>query len=327
MYSTVERIYVSLRRIVGMATLICIVSIVGACSLDDARDLCCDTGRAMRYSYRPYGAEAFSGYIFSLRHFLYDDSGNSIGEIPPGQNLRLQPLELGVGEYLMVTVGNMSEISLTGHGGGASIDSLTLVSIASYEDSDDTLSNGDELYWGVKRFVIDGRGMAMDAGRQSEAIPVTYMNNIHCHLAVRVEWDNVPPYVGDYEMELDGVPVRYTLHPDLAHNAGGFVVPDADRLGVHRLRVPLRSQVLTGEFVTLRYANDAIPVLRLFFGSEQVSPDIDLGRAFRIWGWSPSDTHVQNYAVTVRIYGDGRADIYPRISATIDDWINGGSFS
>ena len=78
--------------------------------------------------------------------------------------------------------------------------------------------------------------------------------------------------------------------------------------------------------MTLRYSDAGIPTLRLFFGGEQVSPDIDIGRAFRSWGWFPSDTHIQEYELLIRIKANGNAELYPKINGSVEDWINGGSF-
>lgn len=298
-----------------------------SCSLEDTRDLCCDSGNAMRYSYRPYGAEAFDDYIGTLRHLLFDAGGDFLGELPPGENLKYQPLALGQGEYTMVTVANASDITILNHTDISHIGELTLSAGASHDPEGVYRANTDELYWGVKRFSVSAMGLAMDVSRLSRAIPVTYMNNIHCHLKIKVEWSNMPEHIGEYEMELDGVPDRYSLHPERSGEAGGFTVPPGIRTGTHRIRVPLRSRELDGEFVTLRYSNDCIPVFRLFFDSEKVSPDIDLARAFDTWGWRPSDTHVQNYEILIQMNSDGSADIFPNIEASVADWVNGGSFN
>ena len=58
------------------------------CSLEDSRDICCRYRAAMRYTYRPYGAEAFTQYISSLRHLLYDADGRFVAELPPGEDMQ-----------------------------------------------------------------------------------------------------------------------------------------------------------------------------------------------------------------------------------------------
>ena len=301
------------------------------CSLDDDRDLCCPGTLTMHYTYRPFGAEAFGGNIFSLRHFLFGSDGRFIGELPPGEDLRRQPLDLPEGIFTIVTVGNMSERSLHEHGEDSSLDCFALAHTAMHDPDAGTFSNADELFWGVRRFAIDteGRGIELPPERSAGAVNrlLTEMSNIHCHLKVKVEWANLPPYVGDYELELDGAPLSYSLSPErMSVTSGGFTVPEGRGSAVHRLRVPLTRRELDAEFVTLRYSDAGIPTLRLFFGGEQVSPDIDIGRAFRSWGWFPSDTHIQEYELLIRIKANGNAELYPKINGSVEDWINGGSF-
>lgn len=327
-----------LRR--GTLSVALALSALCSCSLDDPRDLCCTPCNVMRYTYRPYGAEAFGDYIFTLRHFLFDASGRYLDELPAGEDPRRQTIILPEGDYTMVTLGNLTDRSATDHAPDRHISLLTLTHTLAHMGGG-AKANADELYWGVRSFHVTRAGRLSEpaaplsgpegSARGSEAPAPhalnTELNNIHCHLTVRVEWNNVPPYVGDYEMELDGVPSRYSLHPDRATDAEGFTVPAGDTRATHRLTVPLRSRELLGEFVTLRLSDDAIPVLRVRFGAEQVTPDIDLARAFRSWGWSPSATHVQKYSVMLRVFGDGHVDLYPYITASVEDWVDGGTFS
>ena len=304
---------------------------LAGCSLDDDRDLCCPETLTMHYTYRPYGAEAFGENILSLRHFLFDTDGLFLGELPAGEDLRRQPLNLPEGTYTMVTVGNMSERSAHRHGDDRLLGQFSLSHEALHDGEIPGLfANTDELFWGVKRFAVDtdGRGTELTAGRSAEPANrlQTPMNNIHCHLRVKVEWANMPPYVGDYTLELDGVATAYSLDPDVSSDAGGFIVPQGSRNGIHRLQIPLKSRELDAEFITLRYSDNAVPTLRILFGSDQVSPDIDLGKAFTSWGWRPSATHVQDYTLLIRLLSNGNADLFPRIEASVTDWINGGTF-
>ena len=353
------------------------------CSLDDDRDLCCPGKLTMHYTYRPSGYEEFGFNIFTLRHFLFDSEGKLIGELPPGDNLQLQPLDLEAGIYTMVTLGNLSERTALGHGDDRVLSQFTLSHVGSYLDyfltdsglgdyspeeeyiswtrnatRDDMLrANSDELFWGVKQFAVNADGRGMDYSRQRlkrdaeaaaepEAAPsahdddeytesfgrlqnrlVTPMNNIHCHLRVMVEWANVPDHIGDYEMELSGVPASYSLHPENAsQTAGGFLVPSRGESAVHRLVVPMEQRELIGEFTTLRYDDDMIPTLRIYFGGEPVTPDIDLTKAFRTWGWIPSEIHVQEFGIRLIIYGDGSVRLSPVFEASVEDWVDGGTF-
>ena len=152
----------------------------------------------------------------------------------------------------------------------------------------------------------------------------TYMNNIHCHLEIKVVWDNMPEYIGDYEMELENVHAGYSLCPERSQQAGGFTVPACGEKRPptgYACRCARRSSLR--EFVTLRYTDERIPTFRLWFGSEQITPDIDLGRAFRTWGWYPSNTHVQQYRIQVKIFGDGRVEVTPWLDTSVEDWVNG----
>ncbi len=310
----------------------CVAAVMCAlcgCSLDDDRDLCCPERLTMNYVYRPTGVEVFGDHIFSLRHFLFGESGEYIGELPPGADLQRQPLDLREGIYTMVTVGNSSGNTLHEHGDDRMLGQFTL-SHASGP------ANADELFWGVKRFMVNTDGLGIELRSRDSDEPetgevrnrlLTEMNNIHCHLSVTVEWANRPTHIGVYDMELTGVPSRYSLHPDDAsQTADGFTVPGHRETADHRLRVPLRQLELQAEFVTLRYTDEAIPTLRISFDGEPAAPDIDLGKAFRTWGWRPSATHVQEYRILVRIISPDRADVYPQVRGSVEDWVNGGSF-
>lgn len=124
-----------------------------------------------------------------------------------GDNLQRQPLALNQGEYTIITVGNMSERSAHEHGEDSILEQFGLRHVAEHDPLNHIYTNSDELFWGVKRFAVDseGRGLELPCGRAATNRLLTPVNNIHCHLKVKVEWENLPPYIGDYEMELDGV--------------------------------------------------------------------------------------------------------------------------
>lgn len=318
----------------GMAGMLCTCLALAGCSLDDERDACCE-GAIMTYSYRPYEVEAFGDYIHSLRHYLFDAAGTYLGEIPPGQELTRQPLRLDAGSYTMVTLGNASEQTVCGFAPDEGLENFKLAVRQRFEQQQDILCNGDQLYWGVKEFTVEsGPGGSIREGHGNAARAsgtgrlVTYMNNIHCHLEVKVVWHNVPQDFGEYVMELKEVPAGYSLCPEHCSTVEGFIIPRSEgEPRKHRLRVPMLSQELYGEFVTLRYTNDHIPVFRLWFGDEAVTGDIDLSRAFREWGWYPSRTHVQKYRILLKLFGDGSVEVSPWVEASIEDWVSGGTFS
>ncbi|MDE7449462.1 MAG: FimB/Mfa2 family fimbrial subunit [Paramuribaculum sp.] len=300
------------------------------CSLEDPRDICCTDASAMTYTYRPYGTEAFTDYIFTLRHFLFLREGELIGELPPGEDLTYQPLDLPQGEYTMVTLGNAAASTVLNHDMCPHVSGFTLRHTPSTEGG-----HADELYWGIRHFAIDSDHRATDLGPTSgRTTPgaltrlTTEMNNIHCHITIRVEWANMPLYIGTHIMELDGVPSHYRLDPEEISDAGGFVIPEvSDSLTRHRISVAMDAHTLEGEFTTLRLTDEHIPTLRLYYNGEQVGPDMDLGKAFTAWGWHPSRIHVQKYQILVRLYGDGSAELSPSLDASVADWINGGTFS
>lgn len=153
--------------------------------------------------------------------------------------------------------------------------------------------DADELYWGVCRMHVDG-------SRQQTF--TTYMNNIHCHLHVKVMWHNMPEDVGAYRMEIGQVPVGYSLCPDRCHTVGDKLIPAGNgKLATHVERTPLKAQELRGEFVTMRYTAEHIPVFRLWFGDKAVTEPIDLRRAFRTWGWNPDAAAVQEYRIQLTL--------------------------
>lgn len=296
--------------------IVCLL-LLGSCSLDDTRDECCGN-LIMEYSYKPYDMEAFDTYIHNLRHFLFDASGGYLGEVPSGKMLTRQSLNLDAGDYTMVTVGNMTEKTLCGCAPEGGLDNFRLLVGQQFEGNPDLYANSDDLYWGVKEFSVD------ELKRNNY---MTYMSNIHCKLEIRVFWNNIPQYIGDYMMELKELPVACSLSPKRSYVINGFSMPDTiGELGSYRLRVPLRSQELYGQFVTLRYWDDLMPVFRLWFGDKAITQEIDLTRAFRAWGWFPGCTHVQEYRIQIQLFSNGTVEVSPWSDMSIEDWVNGGTF-
>lgn len=305
--------------------------IMSGCTLDDDRDLCCPEPLTMQYIFSPHGTDVFHDNIFLLRHFLFDADGQFITELQQGEEMQHQRLDLDAGIYTMVAIGNMSDVTTHEHGEEKLLEQFLLRHTSLNAKNKMTYANSDELFWGVKRFAIDSDGMGTEMsdsriGYTTNRL-VTEMSNIHCHLNVTVEWVNRPPYIGNYEMELSGVHTQYSLDPNnTTLTADGFVVPAGKNPQTHRLDVPLRQLELRAEFVTLRYTDTTIPTLSIRFGGESVIPDIDLGKAFRTWGWRPSATHVQEYNILVRVINENRVDLLPLVEGSVADWVNGGSF-
>lgn len=315
----------------AMVFLAILPIILSGCQLEDDRDLCCPGPLTMHYVYRPEGADVFSDNILSLRHFLFDDGGVYISELPPGEKLNRQPLELPAGKYTMITIGNMTDITSHRHGSEGLLNQFSLFHTSRNKKRESAYANTDELFWGVKHFAVDaeGRGLEVskDGGGAASNRLTTQMVNIHCHLKVTVEWANRPPYVGNYDMELAGVDTRYSLDPATTSlTADGLDVPSGDGAETYCLNVPLRQLELRAEFVTLRYTDTQIPTLRIKFDGASVIPDIDLGKAFRAWGWRPSATHVQDYEILLRVINENRVDLMPMVEGSVADWVNGGNF-
>lgn len=291
----------------------------GSCSLEDSRDECCG-GAVMEYEYMYRNEDVFPQYIHALDHYLFAADGRFIAMLPPGEDLRRQPLDLDSGSYTMVTVGNASErIALEGHA-EKGLDGFLLTVLRQERNRAVREFTCGELYGGFCRFTVTG------APAQRF---ITQMSNIHCQLDVRVEWETRPPSTGDYRIALWNVPCRYNMDIGDIHTAGGHDFPadtETDRDGYGTV-VPLKSQTLTTAFVTLRYTSGCIPSLRVFLGGEAITPALDLGRAFRQWGWNPDRDTVQHYRIRVTVRGDGSVSVRPWVEGEVMDWVDGGVFS
>lgn len=293
--------------------------LLAGCAIEDDRDVCCGNV-VMEYSYTPYGVEELSECIHSMRHFLFDGDGRYVSEVGDDGGKLRQRVALSAGEYTMVTVGNMDR-PLNFDASDGTLQTLEMELSARSRAAGggvDDYDNSDELYWGICRMSVRGSG--------NERF-VTHMSNIHCHLAVRVIWYNMPEYVGDYRMELDNVSVGYALSPDRTYVVGDKVMPASNgHTGRYVVTVPLRAQELQTEFVTLRYSDDRLPCLRLWFGDTAVTGPIDLGRAFETWGWRADAAAVQEYRIQLTIYSDNTVEVKPWVEADVEDWQDGGSF-
>lgn len=302
-------------RSIWRQSVLMLLSLVAGCSVSDPRDECCGNIE-VNIHYVPYGVEEFTTYLHSLRHFLFDETGHFLYEVPAGPQLQRLRFTLSEGSYTLLTLGNADQE-------------------LSFKTSDHTLStlemelsqrtpkgkylNSDELYWGYTYLeVTNPQPQRYD----------TYMNNIHCHLHVKVQWSNMPEDIGTYRMELHELPVGYTLNPEAAQTIGDKVIPpDNGNLSTYVQRTELKSQELRGEFVTMRYTSSYIPVFELWFGEKAVTSPIDLGRAFKTWGWDPDATAVQEYRIQLTIYSNGSVEVRPWIDADVEDWQDGGTFS
>lgn len=293
-----------------------------ACDLDDDRDICCENsnGAFMKFKYIYKGENVIESYIYKMSHFFFPEVG------PGGiilENLPLSPmmkLDIQTGRYRSVSIGNPSEnLNMRIHDeldGGRYLEQLGVR--ADPEDPAYMLSCG-ELYGG--KVEVDRRDIPLQ-------IFTTFMNNLHCRLEFRVEWENRPPANGQYEIRLRNVPINYIMTPELWYSVGEYCFPKNDgRVGNYRKWVGLEAQMITSEFLTLRYSNNRIPVLEIFFQNNRITPPLDLKRAFSQWGWRPDADTVQLYRIKIIIKIDGSVIIRPWIEGDVADWIDGGTFS
>lgn len=274
----------------------------------------------MEYRYMHRNEDVFPQYIHTLDHYLFASDGSFIAMLPPGEDLQEQPLDLSPGSYTMVTVGNASErVAFEGHL-EEGLDGFLLKVLEQERGRAAREVSCGELYGGFRQFTVT------DAPQQRF---LTQMSNIHCQLDVRVEWETRPPAVGDYRIALWSVPCCYNMDCKDISTAGGHDFPadmKEERDG-YEATVPLQSQTLTTSFVTLRYTSECVPSLRVYLGSEAITPVLDLTRAFQQWGWNPDRDTVQHYRIRITIRGDGSVSVRPWTDGEVLDWIDGGTFS
>lgn len=300
-----------------LTVLACVL--LAGCDLGDDRDLCCYRG-GMTYRLTYDGYDYFPEKVERLRCFLFSgDDGRFLRELPtvPGRPERVDLSGLEEGEYGLIAVGNLDDYGEV-EGLEESVRSLRFGACDFFRGTRALAGSGDELYWGAKRF-------RMEAGCANEF--VTELSNVHCHLKVMVEWEGLPPGSGNYYLQLSGVHEGYDLFPGNARPLGERIFPAYT--GELRSSVEesgLLSLALRTEFVTLRYTNEEIPSIRVWYGSRAQTELIDLKRVFRLWGWYPDSTPVQEYELHLLIYRDGSVQLSPSLDVGVNDWTDGGTF-
>ncbi|MCD8181827.1 MAG: FimB/Mfa2 family fimbrial subunit [Bacteroides sp.] len=294
-----------------------------ACDVEDERDLCCERV-VMEYRYLENGQDAFKENIRSLRHFLFDGQERFVREVPAGATLRLQVLEgLETGAYTMVTVGNAANATLLDIPAvGSPLNNFIL------HVQNSTGGNADLLYYGIRNFTLTGE----DVKRERRF--VTQLANVHCRLQVTVKWQNLPPVLSTdkiYRLTLESCAQNYELDGARGYALGEKRFPHSPEWEQrHLLDYSLSDFQLRGDFVSLRYTDDSLPVLRVFCLKEneytELTPPLDLKKAFVAWGYSPSSVERQEYKIIVTIYLDGHVGIRIAAEAGVADWVDGGSF-
>lgn len=310
--------------IIRMAIASITTMLLGSCSLDDDRDLCCDpqTGVVMDYRYMYLDRDVFRDYVNFTDHYLFDEWGNFIKMVPQGRNPQRQYLDVRPGTYHMVTVGNAADpVELFGHAEeGMEKFMLRVRSQAELTDTRAEYSfRAGELYGGFCKFTVEEK--------EETQYFRTDMSNIHCQLDIRVEFDSFVPEVGDYRFELSNVPSHYSMDYERIWNTYDHDFPaDHGLRDSYSVTVPLVFLELEATFVTLRYSNECVPKLRLWLRDQPVTPEIDLERAFQTWGWVPDDQTVQEYRILVTLRRDGSVVLRPWVDGEVLDWVDGGIF-
>lgn len=319
-------------RIHILLLIMLVARLFSSCSVDDYRDMSCESVR-LDYRYVRQDFDEYEGHVRHLRHFLFDQQGNFIREEmqDPASSQTLRLRQLPWGEYTMLTVGNATDnTQLTPQTVNLQAMLLSLPDV----QPDGSRANGDQLFWNACEFVAE---------KNKERRYVCDLSNIHCHLFVRVFWNNRPPRNGTYTMQLEGVPVENTLDPRREHQR--VIIFDNEgvkgntstqnravhsfpgligELGTHIVQAPLYNFELQGEFITLRYTNSHIPVFRLYFGPEAITKPIDLAKAFAAWGWRPDQHLEQVYRIQMEIFDDGKVVVEQWADTAVLDWVNGG---
>lgn len=300
-----------------LTVLACVL--LAGCDLGDDRDLCCYRG-GMTYRLTYDGYDYFPEKVEHLRCFLFSgDDGRFLRELPtvPGRPERVDLSGLEEGDYGLIAVGNLDDYGEV-EGLEESVRSLRFGACDFFRGTRALAGSGDELYWGAKRF-------RMEAGCENEF--VTELSNVHCHLKVMVEWEGLPPGSGSYYLQLSGVHEGYDLFPGDAWKLGERLFPAyAGGLRSSVEESSLLSLSLYTEFVTLRYTDEDIPSIRLWYGGRAQTDLIDLKRVFRLWGWYPDSTPVQEYELRMLIGRDGSVKLSPSLDVGVNDWVDGGSF-
>lgn len=295
------------------------LAILSSCSVDDDRDLCCGPteGIFMDYRYMYAGDDIFPQYVFALDHYLFDADGNFLEKTPSGRTLQTQQLHLAPGEYTMVTAGNQEDAIAAERHLEEGLAGFLLHSLPQGEDRDGEFRVG-ELYGGYCRFRVTDEPLQRF---------VTKMANIHCQLDLRVEWEYVAP-TGDFTFRLGNVPEVYDMDYDSKWEYAGYSFPaDHGERTQYETVAPQRHQTVETSFVTFRYTNSCVPVLRIFDEKgDPVTPDLDLYHAFQTWGWVPDNHPVQHYRIIIEIKTDGTVELRPWIDGEVLDWVVGTLF-
>lgn len=180
-----------------------------------------------------------------------------------------------------------------------------------------TFGSVPPIYWSLSDFEIrDGESNLFKAS----------MSNIHCSLRVKIEWETIPPFSDGYYFTLTGVGHSVAMDDKDAQQHDGFTFPVVEyATGTAYVNVNLRQMTLEDRIVSLRYANNNIPIFRLWHNDTPITPPIDLGRAFKQWKWFPDKAAIQDYGIRMLIRSNGKIEVHQEMGANVNDWIDGGT--
>lgn len=296
---------------------------LASCDIEDERDLCCDRV-IMEYHYMRDGQDKFVENVHTLRHFLFCGKELFIKEVLPGHDLQYQESDsMMTGSYTMVTVANAGDGTVLQAPSASSPLESFLLRVAGTDGR-----NADPLYYGICRFSL----LRESANREQRF--ATQLSNVHCKLKVTVKWQNRPPVLVAepvYRMVLNNCAESYELDADRSYSIGKKQYPYSPAWQQeHRMDCSLDSRQLKGTFVSLRYANDNLPVLHILCKEEgeyvELTSPLDLKKAFAAWGYRPSTAERQDYKIVVTIYMDGHVGVKVEMETGIADWVDGGNF-
>jgi len=309
--------------------------LLGGCTLEDNRDICCKAV-CLDYRYVRQNRDEFSSKIDHICHFLFDGQGYFLREVPQKSNFpqRVWLYGLAEGNYTMVSLANttLEKSSISKLAVNSSLSDFKLA--VSHHFDNKNLGNVDDLYWSCRPFKV------LNNKRSHYYCD---LSSITCHLFLKVRWESKPPFAGSYSYCLSNVPTNYSLDPSkvtlshvIYHDVTSenklpgakqvvhtFPSIDGD-LGQYAISEKLFGKTLYGEFVTLRYTNDYIPTLQLFHEDQPITKALDLGRAFRSWGWLPDSYPLQRFHIELLIKDDGHVVVNQWVSAFSNDWEDGG---
>lgn len=339
------KVYPTKRRSVWhlAVSLVASLCIFTSCSLQDVRDVCCE-GVILRYRYISDDKDLYKQMIQTERHYLFDDKGTFMYEVPvdSARRTEVRLRNLKEGTYTMLTIGNRTEDYTYMDALKPGETQLKDVTLALQHRTEDNAAytNAEELFWNLRTF---------ESKLKESRTYLCDMANIHCHLHIKIGWERDLPEGSDrYTVELSKLVPQYRMEINPAYTLQVMGGPEegADRneptrdYSVHHYPYSpkphdavvwsdntLRGRELFYEVRTLRYLDEAIPTLQLWHdGARLFNRPIDLEPIFKDWGWYPNLNPEQEYRIELLILDNGQVIVKPWVTSSVLDWEDGGSF-